>query len=332
MSYDAGLATTTHLHRGLVAEGQPLLHPTLSVFWTPHSPRSFVAACRAALGVAKAERNVLGRWAQNQSDTYVRLQRTLVQKLQLLVVSVIRGRADIGSVLAEGESLQGLDSFFEKRGVDREAVKKQLTRLAKTAAPGPGGPAVAVAGRSTGRRNGAVGPRKRLTWSFGQPAPSLRKHQGIPSPNVERASRRLPCLRGWPVQGKTLAQVGILLEGAQSGLLCVLVSCLGNTSTRKCACAAAQPCSYQCHRTVAQTRIRPRTSTEIRLSPFPRRPVVCPTPPTPLPRIHGSRPAGNRATHWWTEDCCQEVTETCSSDSRRRCGQHRNGSRNESQQ
>ena len=92
MSYDAGLATTSSLHRGLVAEGQPLLPPALCVYWTPHSPRSFMATCSAALGVAKAEQNVLGRWAQNQSATYVRLQRTLVQKLQLLVVSVLRGR------------------------------------------------------------------------------------------------------------------------------------------------------------------------------------------------------------------------------------------------
>ena len=141
--------------------GQQLLDPALCVFWTPHSPRSFVATCCAALGVAKAERNVLGRWAQNQSDTYVRLQRRLVQKLQLLVVSVIRGRADIGSVLGEGESLQGLDSFLEERGVDREAIKKQLTRLDKNTTSGPGGPFLAVAGRSTGRRNGAVGPGSR---------------------------------------------------------------------------------------------------------------------------------------------------------------------------
>ena len=62
MSYDAGLATTTRLHRGLVANGQQLLVPALCVCWTPHSHRSFMATCCAALGVAKAERNVLGRW------------------------------------------------------------------------------------------------------------------------------------------------------------------------------------------------------------------------------------------------------------------------------
>ena len=136
MSYDAGLATTSSLHRGLVAEGQRLLDPALCVYWTPHSPRSFMATCCAALEVAKAERNVLGRWAQNQSDTYVWLQRTLVQKLQLLVVSVLRGRDDIGSVLGEGESLQELESFVEKRGVSRDAVKTQLMKLDKAALPG----------------------------------------------------------------------------------------------------------------------------------------------------------------------------------------------------
>ena len=99
-----------------------------------------------------------------------RAQRTPVQKLQLLVVSVIRGRDDIGSVLGEGESLQELGLFLEKRGVDREVNKKQLTRLDKTASLGPGKPqALVVAGRSTGRRkcSWARFKRKRLTWSFG---------------------------------------------------------------------------------------------------------------------------------------------------------------------
>ena len=79
-----------------------------------------MATCCAALGVAKAERNVLGRWAQNQSDTYVRPQRTLAEKKkQLLVVSVIRGRDDIGSVLGEGEPLQELDSFLTKAWIEK---------------------------------------------------------------------------------------------------------------------------------------------------------------------------------------------------------------------
>ena len=60
------------------------------------------------MGVEKAERNILGRWAQNQPDTYVQLQRTLVQKLQLLVVSVIRSRDDICSVLGEGKHCKKL--------------------------------------------------------------------------------------------------------------------------------------------------------------------------------------------------------------------------------
>ena len=67
--------------------------------------------------------------AQNQSDTYVRLQRTLVQKLQLHVVSVLRGREDIGSVLGEGESLQELEALLEKIGVARDTIKRQLTKL-----------------------------------------------------------------------------------------------------------------------------------------------------------------------------------------------------------
>ena len=106
--------------------------------------------------------------------------------------------------------------------------------------------------------------------------PGLRKRQGILSPSV--------CLRGWPVQGQPLAQVGMLLDGSGSGLLRVLVQRTAHASgtrTKKCASVAALPCSHQSHRTVDQTLIRPRTSTEIRLSPCLRRPTVCPAP-TPL--------------------------------------------------
>ena len=41
-----------------------------------------------------------------------------------------------GSVLGEGESLQELESFLEKRGVSRDAIKKQLMKLDKAALPG----------------------------------------------------------------------------------------------------------------------------------------------------------------------------------------------------
>ena len=51
--------------QGTRGRSQQLLDPALCVYWTPHSPRSFMSTCCAALGVAKVERNILGRWAQN---------------------------------------------------------------------------------------------------------------------------------------------------------------------------------------------------------------------------------------------------------------------------
>ena len=231
-SHDAGLATTSSLHRGLVAEGQQLLDPALCVYWTPHSPRSFMATCCAALGVAKAERNVLGRWTQNQSDTYVRLQRTLVQKLQLLVVSVLRGRDDIGSVLGEGESLQELESFLEKRGVSRDAIKKQLMKLDKAALPGHAPPQdtesqplqVQVEALEEEMVQLDPVPEDELDVVVRrQPGRQACANQGISSTSAEGASRRVLCLRSWPFQGETIAQVGVLLDGPWGGLLCVLV-------------------------------------------------------------------------------------------------------------
>ena len=85
--------------------------------------------------VEKAVGDILGKWAQNQSDTYVRLQRTLDQKLRLPVVSVIRSRDNFGSVLGEGETLQEVETFLEKRGVEHESIKKQLSKLDKSGSP-----------------------------------------------------------------------------------------------------------------------------------------------------------------------------------------------------
>ena len=213
--------------------GRRRAEPALCVYWTPHSPRAFMATCCAALGVAKAERNVLGRWAQNQSDTYVRLQRTLVQKLQLLVVSVIRSRDDIGAVLGEGESLQELDSFLEKRGgqprsdpaAAHQTGQDSVSRSGSFSSPGD--EAFVGAGRGTRRRNGAVGicsrGRDRRGCSEAAWPPSLCQHQGIPGPSVEGASRRFLFLRGWPFQGETLALVEVQLDGPWGGLLRVLV-------------------------------------------------------------------------------------------------------------
>ena len=73
LSYDGALAALGRLLRTLQSEDRELLIPQLCSYWTPHSPRSFLPTCCAALGVHKQERDVLGRWAKQGSDRYVRI-------------------------------------------------------------------------------------------------------------------------------------------------------------------------------------------------------------------------------------------------------------------
>ena len=90
-------------------------------------------------------------------------QRTLVQKLQILVVSVIRGRDDVSSVLAEGETLQEIEAFLEKRGMDEKSIKKQLCKLDRIVSPAQAVPLSAASQplqsqlKELGRRHGAAG-------------------------------------------------------------------------------------------------------------------------------------------------------------------------------
>ena len=170
------------------------------------------------------------------------------------------------SVLGVGESLQELESVLEKRGVDREVIKKQLTRLDKTASPGPAPPQALVAQplQSQVEALEQLGPvQEEEIDVVVRRQPGRQACAKVKEPRAQEL-KELP--DGFnvceAVQSKTLSQVGILLDGSRSRLLlCTRTkdhSNLGNTSKRKCASVAAQPCSHQCHKTVAQIRIRLR--------------------------------------------------------------------------
>ena len=261
MSYDAGLATTTHLHRGLMAEGQPLLHQALSVYWTPHSPRAFMATCCAALGVTKAERNVLGRWAQNSQTPTSGFSVHLYRNSNCLSSQ----SAVVVMTSAQCWELQELESFLE--GADRDAIKRQLMKLDKAALPGQA-PTQVTEAQPLQSQVAPLEVFQTMKLTETNRTPSLREHQGISRTSVEGASRRVLCLRGWSVQGQTLT-VGWFPEWTTLCTRTKAHSCRRSTSTKKCASAVAQPCSLQCHKIVAQTRIHPRTSSKIWLPLLP---------------------------------------------------------------
>ena len=136
--------------------------------------------------------------------------------------------------------------------MDREAIKKQLTRLDKAASPGP------------------APPQATETQPLQTQVEALKEEMVQLGPVPEEEIEERNAGTGWGAVGWFLERTTFCTRTEDH-------SCFGNTSTRKCASAAARPCSHQCHKTVDQTRIRPRTSTEIRLSQFLRRTIVCPT-------------------------------------------------------
>ena len=62
--YALGYATQNRLFTSLVdSKGANVLTAEATVFWTPHSDRSFLPSCTAALGFPKEERDCLGGWS-----------------------------------------------------------------------------------------------------------------------------------------------------------------------------------------------------------------------------------------------------------------------------
>jgi hypothetical protein len=77
------------------ASGKARLIPlSLAVGWTGHSERTTLPSLLAAMGVAKADRDPLGRWSPSGSDEYVRTYKVLVKSLALRIRGMItEGRA-----------------------------------------------------------------------------------------------------------------------------------------------------------------------------------------------------------------------------------------------
>ena len=67
-----------------------LLAAVLVPVWSGHSERATLASGLAALGVPRGERDPLGRWCAEGSDTYIRSYRALVKRLVQLFVNMAR--------------------------------------------------------------------------------------------------------------------------------------------------------------------------------------------------------------------------------------------------
>ena len=82
----------------------------------------------AALGVPKAERDPLGRWSAEGSDTYVRSYRALVKRLVAMFVAKARA-AEGYQDLDEEDGLLDVRRLFARKRVDGPAGEAEVQRL-----------------------------------------------------------------------------------------------------------------------------------------------------------------------------------------------------------
>ena len=84
----AGQALLADLRR--TNDGSPLLPSETVPFFTEHSERATAPSILATLNVQKSDRDLLGRWCPEGSDTYMRTYKTVVAKLQAKMAEALR--------------------------------------------------------------------------------------------------------------------------------------------------------------------------------------------------------------------------------------------------
>ena len=125
---------TTHAQQikvlqSLKVRGEPLLSQQTAQYWTPHSGRNFLVSAASAVGVSKPDRDMLGGWAAQQSDRYIRVSRSRIMHVQKQVVAELTNHEELDP-LCEEETLQDLSVFLETR-VSEEEKKRCLSLLGR---------------------------------------------------------------------------------------------------------------------------------------------------------------------------------------------------------
>ena len=105
--YEAATAGGDALEDMKTLDGERMLPEGWSRFWTEHSERATLASGLAALGVAKEERDMLGRWCPEGSDQYVRTFNAVVRRLQGIFAEAAR-KEDAYARLDEGAIAEDL--------------------------------------------------------------------------------------------------------------------------------------------------------------------------------------------------------------------------------
>eukprot|EP00435_Cladocopium_sp_Y103_P060801 s2357_g22.t1 len=91
-----------------------LIDAALATFWTEHSERATVPTGLALLRVHKDERDMLGRWKPDGSDTYIRMYNGVVSRLQHQFAKAIR-TPNRTSLLDERDIVESAHSWLVER-------------------------------------------------------------------------------------------------------------------------------------------------------------------------------------------------------------------------
>ena len=100
LSYAASAALTmvvmSELKRPIFAadqwkeDNERLVHPSMTGFWTEHSPRAVIPSILAVLDVEKTKADYAGRWSPTGSQDYTRTFRTVIKSLQQTVIQAFQ--------------------------------------------------------------------------------------------------------------------------------------------------------------------------------------------------------------------------------------------------
>eukprot|EP00435_Cladocopium_sp_Y103_P068936 s20_g32.t1 len=91
-----------------------VIPPIMAAFWTEHSERSTLPTGLALLQTAKDERDMLGRWKPDGSDTYIRMYNGVINRLQLKFAKAARQESRT-RLLDERDVIESAMSWITER-------------------------------------------------------------------------------------------------------------------------------------------------------------------------------------------------------------------------
>ena len=107
-----------------------LIHPVIAAFWTEHSERATLPTGLALLQAPREERDMLGRWKPDGSDTYVRMYNGVISRLQQKFAAAAK-KSERTRILDERDIMESVISWLAERceNLDSEQTDRVVQHL-----------------------------------------------------------------------------------------------------------------------------------------------------------------------------------------------------------